>query len=303
MQVHLRRVECEDGEPFRRFLMSDLHLGSAFADVKRMKADLEMAKKAGATILINGDVFDAINPKDKRFAPSCIAKSLQGMDDLGGGMVDLAVSVLEPYADCIDVIGIGNHEEAWVRRSAEDLVKRLIDRLNGTLKEQGHEGRIAHGGIMGYIRTTFAFKRAKGHSPSVNHKLLYQHGSGGEAPVTAGAIDAYRKQAQFAYDCLTFGHKHQSTHGRQVFMDVSSRGHLVRRERMYIQTASYLHNIVQTTQKNPLNYSYAESAHAGPKPMGGAFLVLTPQRLHGRKAGVGRNASVHVVQQDFATRL
>ena len=301
MQVHLYRRECEDGEPFRRFLMSDLHLGSAFADVKRLKADLEMARRANARILINGDVFDAINPKDKRFAPSCIARPLRGLDDLGGGMVDLAVDLLSPYADLIDIIGIGNHEEAWVRRSAEDLVKRLIDRLNATLDKQGSENRIAHGGIMGFVRTTFAFKRAAGHSPAVNHTLLYQHGSGGDAPVTKGAIDAFRKQVQYEYDCLTFGHKHSSTYGRDAIMSVSSRGHLVSRDRIYIQTASYLNNIVRTTQARPLDYSYAESGHFSPKPKGGMFLILTPERIH-RTRGDAR-ISVHRVRQDIATSL
>ena len=47
-------------------LMSDLHLGSACCDVGAIQSDLRRAKDLDARVLINGDVFDAILPGDRK---------------------------------------------------------------------------------------------------------------------------------------------------------------------------------------------------------------------------------------------
>ncbi|MDE2103034.1 MAG: hypothetical protein KGL39_37665 [Patescibacteria group bacterium] len=302
MQVHQQRIVSEVGKPYRLFLMSDLHLGSAYVDKKKISEDLKSAAKADADILVNGDVFDAINPKDKRYMPSCYDKSLLGKDDVGEAMVDIAFEIFSPHANRIKVIGIGNHEESWIRRSAEDLVGRLIGKLNSKLENENHTNRIRHGGISGFFRTTFEFPRPKGTTfSSVSHTLLYQHGAGGDSPVTKGAIDFYRKGNQYDYDCVTMGHRHNRTFGCDNITYLSRGGYIVNRERLYVQTASYLMNIVQTDQKNPLNYSYAESGHHAPKPLGGMFLTITPTR-ETRKEG-DAHSSLYRVKQEVATAV
>jgi hypothetical protein len=292
MQVHVFDVECQEGDTFRRLLMSDLHYGHPNADKRRIRADLDAARKMGARVLINGDVFDGIQKRDKRYSPSQLDKAVQGRDDLGKALVEMVGKELAPYADIIDVIGIGNHEEAWTRQTSTCLVGLLLDRLNAELAVQGTEHRIRHGGIQGYIRTKFRLQYGGKHSGTVCHDLLYQHGAGGDAPVTKGAIDANRRLVCFDYDCLTFGHKHNKTEGEDAFLYLSPTGKLRQRERIYIQTGSYLWNYKRTTQDDPLRYSYAESGHHSPKPLGAKFLVLRPVRTNrdGPKRGDGRAA-------------
>lgn len=296
MQVHTVIVAATFDEPHYRFLCSDLHIGSAYADTRRIVADLSVAKAADARVLINGDVFDAIGPGDKRFAASALSKAARGQDDVTRAVVQEAADLLRPFASIIDVIGIGNHEEAYIRRCNTDLVGLLLDTLNRGLEKDGDPHRIAHGGIQGYIRTRF---RLDGASSRITHHLLYQHGSGGDSPVTKGAIDAYRRLVNFDYDCLTFGHKHNQTFGKDAFLYVNRFGRVRQRERCYVQSASYLWNYRRTTQSDPLAYSYAESKHHAPKPLGGLFLVLTPRRSWERAGSKQR--TIYRIDQDVMT--
>jgi hypothetical protein len=262
-----------------RFLTSDWHLGHVNADKGLLKRELEIARQLGARILVNGDVFDAVSPKDKRHKPSQEDAEIRGRDDKLTAMVDMAYAICEPYADLIDVIGIGNHEESWIKYGFSDPVGEVVKRLNAELKAQGSEHRIRHGGIQGYIRTYYTIKGGRRNGmASVKHDLLYQHGAGGDAPVTKGAIDAYRRQKEFLYDALTFGHKHNSTRGDDVLMYLSRSDRIRYRERLHVQTASYLWNYNRTGQRDPLSVSYAESAHASPKPLGGKILIMVPER-------------------------
>jgi hypothetical protein len=278
VQVHIFRTPSELGQTHRRLLMSDLHYGHPAVDKRRIRADLDAARRLGARVLVNGDVFDGINKRDKRYALSQQDAALQGRDDMARAAVELAYRELEHYADIIDVIGVGNHEEAWLRQCSTDLVGLLIDRLNTGLEKQGSEHRIRHGGIQGYIRTRFTFERPGGKGNSVSHDLLYQHGAGGDAPVTKGSIDANRRLVNFDYDALTFGHKHNKTQGEDTFLYLSPNGRIRQRERIYLQTGSYLYNYRRTGQNDPLSYTYAESGHAAPKPLGGLMLILRPER-------------------------
>jgi len=281
--------------------MSDTHLGSPYVDKKKIVEDCEAAAKADAAIIINGDVFDAINPKDKRFMPSCYDKELLGKDDVGESMVEMGFKIFAPFANRIKVIGVGNHEESWLRRSAEDLVGRLIAKLNAELDKQGCSNRVRHGGISGFYRTIFQFPRPGGRSSSTSHTLMYAHGAGGDSPVTKGMTAFYRKSNEYFFDAITMGHRHHRNFDHNTIMVCSPAGHITHHDRYYIQTASYMYNIVETNQSNPMNYSYAESALHATKPLGGMFLTVIPKR-ETRVMEKG-NTSLYKVQQEVATAV
>jgi hypothetical protein len=302
VQVHRFIVPTENRQIHWRFICSDLHIGSVNFDAKRWRQDMDAAVKVGARVLVNGDVFDAIDFRDKRYDPSVLVPELKGEKDLQGAVVRLAFEYFKPYADVIDVMGIGNHEEKWINWNSNDPVARLNERLNADLQSRGSEHRIRHGGISGFIRTTFRFTKLGskgGKLPSVNHDLLYFHGSGGDSPVTRGTIDFYRKEHQFSFDAVTMGHKHNRGFVDSVEIGLSARCHLLPKDRKSIQTGSYYQNYKRTGQKNPLDYSYAERFHASPKPLGGMFLRLRPFREH---IGDGPNRTViHRVEQEVMT--
>jgi hypothetical protein len=284
MIVHDVPILSELGQPHFRYLMSDLHFGSGASDHERIASDCQRAVDSGARILINGDVFDAIGPKDKRFSANVLHPTLHGKKDLEAAIVDLAFGVLKPFAPHIDVMGIGNHEEAWIQYNHGDPVARLIEKLNGV-----KGARIKHGSFWGYINTRFAVGRE-----TAIHKLLYYHGTGGDSPVTKGTIDFNRKGRNWIYDALTFGHKHNIAITGEQIMDVTEAGRVVERLQLNLQTGSYYRNYRQIeTDGDPLDYHYAASKAHPPKPIGGIFLIMRPTRVNGAL----------VVRQDYASDI
>ena len=302
MQIHRVIVECEPGSEHWWFLCSDLHIGSPSFDLKRWQRDMDAALKVGARVLFNGDVFDGIDFRDKRYDASVLVPQLRGEKDLQGAVVRLAYEYISPYRDIVYVIGVGNHEEKWIGWNANDPVARLIERLNSDLETEKSEHRVRHGGIAGFIRTTFRLgERSDGKARSCYHDLLYFHGSGGDSPVTRGSIDFYRKENQFLFDAVTMGHKHHRSFMDGVMIGVTSRGRLHFRERKSVQTGSYYINYRRTTQEQPLAYSYAESKHHSPKPHGGMFLRLRPVRHTDNSGGIKQHKTFYTVEQDVLT--
>lgn len=288
MIVHNFRLRSMPDEPSYRFLMSDLHLGSVNSDHDYIVADLEAAKRVGARVLVNGDVFDAICPTDKRYDAAVLHPDIRGKKDLTKAIVDMAAELLMPYRHMIDVIGIGNHEEAWIKYNHSDPVRLLLDKLNANTTGGHH---IRHGSFWGWINTVFTIE---GSRQRPRHKLLYLHGTGGDSPVTKGTIDFNRKGRNWDYDCLTFGHKHNLAITVEAMQDVTPGGKVIHRQQLNLQTASYYGNYNQQPEDNPLEYSYAESKGHPPKPKGGIFLVLRP-----RQAKDGR----WFLKQDFASDI
>jgi hypothetical protein len=276
---------AELNQPFFRTLMSDLHLGSCHSDHNAIVADLDEAKRVGARVIINGDVFDAIGPKDRRFGLGELHPDVDRKKDLAAAIVTMAVELLMPYKSIIDIMGIGNHEETWLAYGYNDPVRRVIEEL-------GRAGaKVRHGSFWGYIKTSF---RVNGYRRRPKHKLLYLHGTGGDSPVTKGTIDFNRKGRNWAYDCLTFGHKHNIVCGVDQIADVSEAGRYRERRQLNLQTGSYYRNYRQLTDDSVLDYSYAASKAHPPKPIGGLTLVMRPMLdEHGELA----------IRQDFASAV
>lgn len=299
MQVHTVTIHCEAGSEHWRFICSDLHIGSPSFDAKRWQRDMDAAAKVNARVLVNGDVFDAIDFRDKRYDASALVPELRGEKDLQGAVVRLAAELMAPYRGIIDVIGVGNHEEKWINWNANDPVARLIERLNSQLEADGTDHRIRHGGICGFIRTRFFMDPSDPRGARVNHDLLYHHGSGGDSPVTKGSIDFYRRENQFLFDAVTMGHKHHRSFMDGCVVELTAKGRLNFRERKSIQTGSYYVNYRRTGQRFPLSYSYAESKAHSPKPHGGMFLRLRPALC---QDGFGKSRQRYrTVHQDVMT--
>lgn len=300
MQVIADRIPAEEGQSFPILLASDFHLGAQTCDVKRLVADLDQARRHGAKIAVNGDVFDAVPaaPGDKRSGPYNEAKSFKVSADFQSERIRQAHKLLEPYADCIAWIGVGNHEEATINTAGIDLVGHLIRDLNHSLERQGSAHRIRHGGIGGYWLQRFAIGDGD-KTTGAAHRLWYHHGTGGDAAVTKGLISVNRVSVNWDYDAMTCGHRHHNLAVDDAVMTVSDRGYLIKRKRKVILTGSYLENYRQGSQRDPLNYIYAESKLHAPKPMGGRYLILTPRRMRIGKAG----NSLWYIDQDDATSL
>lgn len=259
---------AELNQPFFRLLCSDMHIGSACADHDSIVSQLQQAKDIGARVIINGDLFDAIGPKDRRFDLTVLHPSVAREKDLAKAIVSLALELLMPYRDSIDVIGVGNHEETWINYGYNDPVRRVLEELNRA------GGKAKHGSFWGYINTSFV---VPGYRRRPKHKLLYLHGTGGDSPVTKGTIDFNRKGRNWVYDCLTFGHKHNLVCAVDQIADVSPKGRYIERKQLNLQTGSYYRNYRQLNDKEVLDQSYAARSAHPPKPIGGVFLCIRPR--------------------------
>ena len=264
----------------RWFLCSDLHLGHVACDIKRLRSELDQAVKLKANIFINGDVFDAVTTGDKRYAPGQVVREISEAKDSYTATIQYGAKILKPYAEYIRVIGVGNHETAWIKYRQSDPVRGLIDLLNTNRK---HPKPITHGGISGYITTYLdIMNQGQSKGAALRHRLLYHHGTGGDSPVTQGTIDMNRKAVRYGYDCYTFGHKHNKLAMDDIFTDVDCNGNITFSHRVHIQTGSYFRNIIATTQANPLDFTYAEESQHSAKPFGGAFLILSLGKTDGK---------------------
>lgn len=278
------RHAAEEFQPFTRMLCSDYHLGSPCSFHELIVRDLAMCKKFGAKALINGDVFDAICATDKRYQAGVLHPSLEGKRDLSKHVVNLAFDLLNPYADAIDRIGIGNHEQAYIKYNHTDPVSMLIDRLNN---EAG--ATIKHAGFCGFINTRFQISGLK---QQPLHRLYYLHGTGGDSPVTKGTIDFNRKGRNWAYDCLTFGHKHNEVCAADAIADTDEEDAYSERKQLNLQTPSYYRNYRELAAGEELDQSYAADKSHPPKPMGALWLTMRPMR----------NAKGHwYVHQDYSS--
>ena len=264
-------------------LMSDLHLGSPHVDHGAIVADLEKAKRANARIMLNGDIGDAITAKDPRFDLTSLHASIGRQKDLATAVVDLAKEILWPYRKLIDIIGLGNHEESWIKYGNFDLVRHIIAMLTSE-----KDCEIAHGSFAGYIQTVF---RIPNYRAQPSHKLFYLHGSGGDSPVTKGTIDVNRKGRNWTFDAFTVGHRHNVFASVDAIADVNSAGKYFEKRQLCLQTGSYLRNYNQLDDTNVLNYSYATSRTISPKPLGGILMCLRP--------AFDTETKTLYVQQDF----
>ena len=259
-------------------LMSDLHIGGLHVDYKLIDKELADAKKRGAKILINGDVFDAVLPGDrKRYRANNLHPRLyEAGDDMLGESIRWAYEILAPYKDDIIMIGDGNHDDAVARYHHIEPVKHLVVMLNGA------DGKIQYGGYHGFIHVQL-------HPYSDTHYghyvIHYHHGAGGAAPVTKGAITFSRAAMWIeGADAIWRGHTHHRQAGRDNKITfnksvVVPENRVMTRDVLTLRTGSYFDTYVGTTSEQLLKHgrkdSYAALWDCPTLPKGGLMLTLT----------------------------
>lgn len=254
------------------FLLSDLHLGAAACDQRLLEAELAAARKNKDRVCVNGDVFDLILTRDdKRYSPAALHPRLQGRDDLVNAAVDMAYDLLSPYADLLDMVGVGNHETAVEKRGNTDPVALLIRRLDEApvARRAGH--RVRHGGYAGFLRYRF--------EGGPRHEIFYWHGSGGGS--FASGLSEFVKKGRpvEGADTVWFGHRHVRTVSQLERWVVGPRG-VTHHPQWLIRTGAYLASHGVQTPEDALargrRGNYAADALLAPTGRGGVRLVLGP---------------------------
>lgn len=181
-------------EGFLFMVTSDVHFDSVHCDRKQFFRDLDHAVNINAKILIVGDFFDAMNGRfDPRRDMSHLRPEYRRPDYYDYILED-AKAQMKPYAEHILMVTDGNHELSVLKNANTDLTGRLVSGLSS----EGH--KVYRGGYGGIILLK---------EKNIVVPVKYFHGSGGEAPVTRGAIQTNR-QAVFLPDfqIILNGHSH-----------------------------------------------------------------------------------------------
>lgn len=242
-------INSNDG--FNFFVTSDVHFDSVYCNRDRFFRDLDIAVERECNILIIGDLCDAMNGRfDPRRDMSHLRPEYR-RDDYYDFIVDDTAEKLEKYAEHILMISDGNHEASVIKNANTDLIGRITKKLS--LKS-----KVLKGGYGGMI-----LAKDKNHTTPIK----YFHGSGGEAPVTRGAIQTSR-QAVFLPDAqiVLNGHSHHAYWMPIVRERVSLEGTHFFDMQHHIRTPGYL-------------MSYGDGSHGWevtrggvPKPTG-SFII------------------------------
>ena len=245
-------IEAKGGIEF--FVTSDVHFDSAFCNREQFFEDMRFASNRGAKILIVGDFFDAMNGRfDPRRDMSALRPEYRRADYYDYIVKD-AASYLMPFAKDIVMITTGNHEASVLKNANTDVIARLTEELS----TDSH--LVYSGGYGGIIMVK---------EGEITTPIKYFHGSGGEAPVTRGAIQTSR-QAVFLPDfqIILNGHSHHAYWIPVVRERVSPAGIQYFDIQHHVRTPGYLMSYADGT-------SGWEVTRGGvPKPVGSCFLKL-----------------------------
>ena len=251
-------------------LLSDIHWDNPKCDRDLLKKHLEEAKKENCDVLINGDTLCLMQGSKDRRANKSSIRPEHNVDHYFDAVVNDAIDFFSPYAEIIKVIGYGNHETAIIKHNEIDVIQRLVGGLNA--KNNTH---IQSGGYGGWI--VYVFRRGNG-SGSCAFRIKYFHGSGGGGIVTKGAIQMQRMSSYVeGADMVWLGHVHEDNEiTYQVErMNQDNKVHL--KEVLMIRTATYKEEYGDKKDGYGAKGWMVERG-SPPKPLGGRWLELTPER-------------------------
>jgi hypothetical protein len=220
--------ECQfeySGEKWEQYvlLMSDEHFDSRTCDRSLLKRHHEQAKERNAPIFKFGDVFDCMGGKyDPRSHKGDLRPEYVRKDYFDAIVKDAA----KFYADYdVAFMSHGNHEHNVLLRHETDLIANLAERLG-----------CKHGKYSGYLRFHFEHM-AGGKTRSMD--MYYNHGSGGNSPVTKGVIQTNRRGVAFDADIFVSGHNHNRWNMELMRQRVNTKGTIKSTVQNHINLGTY----------------------------------------------------------------
>jgi hypothetical protein len=194
------------------YYLSDIHWDNAHCDLKAFARDLSAAKAQGSPVFIFGDFFCAMQGKwDKRKSRDALRPEHHSGSYLDK-LVSTAADWLAPYADCIALITMGNHEASILQHHETNLLERLHERLT---QMNGYTGQT--GAFAGFCNVGM-----KHIGKNVSSLLYWHHGYGGGGEVTRGMIDNSRTRGQVWADIHFSGHIHRRNCDENIIQTLSS---------------------------------------------------------------------------------
>jgi hypothetical protein len=262
MKNNVHRFDAEF-KPKKVLLISDIHWDNPKCDREMLKRHLDQAKELEADILLNGDTFCLMQGAyDPRKSKNDIRPEHNKANYLDA-VVNDAIEWFSPYAHLIKVVGYGNHETNILKRQETDVIDRFVFALNSK-----NGTNVEVGGYGGWI--VYNFIR---HGTQVNYKIKYMHGFGGGGAVTKGTIQFNRMSTYVeGADMIWMGHVHEDHELTYTVERITSHLNVELRDILMIRTSTY------KEEYNQGKGGWHVERGASPKPTGGRWLELHPQR-------------------------
>jgi hypothetical protein len=254
-------VEAESRDELNVMYSSDIHADSISCDLDLFKTHLEQANKAKAPVIINGDLFDAMQGRfDPRRDPEDLKQEFK-VSSYFDALVMWHSQLLRKFKDipCF-IIGEGNHEASVRKMNGTSLTERLAYDLSL------HGVNAVGVGFWGYVRVTFKYKKGNGNA---SHLLYFHHGKSSGAVVTKGAIE-FQRQSVYIRDAQVVlnGHIHEAMSMAHKVERLNHRTMRTYTELVwYLRTPGYVFSPSDTGKTT----GWVAEKHKAPKPRGCMF--------------------------------
>ena len=276
------------------FVAGCVHYGSRLCDLKKFKSDLNNAVKNNCRILLLGDIIDAVFHRDPRYSPSELEDKYSGCSNAIDAVINDLAEFLLPYADNIDMISTGNHEDELQKRYSTNLISRLVERIN----TMNGKNSINAGSFMNYMIYTFCIDGRK-----KDYRVLAFHGKGGNAEVTRGMIDIARiREAGWIYDLMVYAHKHKDISTASKFRIpyyLPSGSYIEDINTRETQVGTYKRNIVVMDEQDDNLANWEERKMFSDSSDGGKHIYIKLIRRYGGKAKNGSD----IRYSEFETKV
>ena len=215
------QFDYSEQKEFKFALFSDMHIDAKHCEREQLKQNLDYCHKNYDGILINGDTFSCLLPKDlKRFT---LAHAFGDRDDILDHIIDYVTDFLSPYADKIMFVGMGNHETSALKFHGTNPAARLCRQL----KESG--GSPKFGDYRNFLR--FKFEHGK-NGRVRTYTLWTNHGIGAGAKRSRGVMEWDMIYAKYDANAYWQAHNHMAgidPSGSYTYADTAGKINTVRK--------------------------------------------------------------------------
>lgn len=249
------KYKCESNSEVKAYLMSDIHYDSIKCDIEMFTKHLRMAEKDKAVVIINGDLFDAMQGRDDyRRSPEELKQEYKVSSYTDAIVMDM-VKLLKKYKIPF-IIGLGNHETAVLKHLGTNLIDRIVHNINIS------GGEAYNMGYFGFAR--FRFQYANG-GVRRSKVLYWHHGKGGNSPVTKGVISTARQAVYLPdADIVWCAHNHNEYSLTLNRVGVNTAGKIVETLQHHVRTPGYkMGGIAHGSQ-----HGFDIEKHPAPTPRG-----------------------------------
>lgn len=238
--TYIMRMDYSPAWEQKLLFLSDIHFDAKHCNRELLKQHLDQAQAENAPVFIFGDLLDLMEGKqDPRASKNAMREEYLTEDYLGAVTAD-AASFLSPYAQNILLLGQGNHEFEYRRRHEIDPLTIVATHL---FAATGFRPVVAP--YTGWLLLKYQYKtRTKTSGRRHGHNIKFFHGTGGNSPVTRGAIQSNRSAVRWpTADVVVLGHIHQRFSMSMPRELVTTKGRIITdKDALHLQLGCYIQN-------------------------------------------------------------